>query len=85
MSSSQFAARTSADFVTNGQSALERDNFDATMRNDAAICDRDLAFQIAAVAALHGFDAPPVFNVSPDSRLQSLSNITLDDFFAMVE
>ena len=54
------------------------------LRNDAALCDRDIAFQISAVAALHGFDAPAVFNVADESRLQSLPTITLDAFFDMV-
>ncbi len=61
-----------------------RANRDLMLRNDAALCDRDVAFQIGAVAALHGFDAPAVFNVAIESRLQSLPGITLDAFFDMV-
>lgn len=83
--SKHFAARSSTDYVALGQDQQQRSNFDTAMRHDAAAVDRDLAFQIAAVAALHGFDAPPVFNVSPDSRLDSMPKISLDDFFTMVD
>ncbi|MDA0653931.1 MAG: hypothetical protein O3C09_00850 [Proteobacteria bacterium] len=84
IASKHFAARTSAEFAVLGNDTQQRDNFDTTMRFDAATCDRDLGFQIAAVAALHGFAAPPVFNVSCESRLQSLPKISLDAFFEMV-
>jgi tetratricopeptide (TPR) repeat protein len=83
--SKHFAARSSTDFVALGQDPQQRTNFDTAMRHDAAAVDRDLAFQIAAVSTLHGFDAPPVFNVSPDSRFDSMPKISLDAFFTMVE
>jgi tetratricopeptide (TPR) repeat protein len=83
--SKNFEARAGSDFVALGHDQQQRENYDTTMRHDAAICDRDLAFQIAAVATLHGFAPPPVFNVSPNSRLQSLPKLSLDDFFKMVD
>lgn len=83
--SKHFAARSSTDFVALGQNRQQRSNFNTALRHDAAVVDRDLAFQIAAVAALHGIDAPPVFNVSPDSRLGSMPKISLDAFFTMVD
>jgi tetratricopeptide (TPR) repeat protein len=82
--SPHFTARGAGDFVTDGNDAQARANFDLALQHNATVTDRDLAFQVAAVATLHGSDAPPVFNVAPDSRLQSLPKITLDDFFAMV-
>lgn len=68
-----------------GNSAQRRENFETAMRSDAAICDRDLTFQINATATLHGFAPPPVFNVSTGSRLQSLPKISLGDFFKMLD
>jgi hypothetical protein len=71
--------------VALGQDRQQRANFVTAMHHDAAAVDRDLAFQVGAVATLHGFDAPPLFNVAPDSRLESMPKISLDDFFAMVD
>jgi hypothetical protein len=54
------------------------------MIDDARICDRDAAFQVMAMAALHGFAEPRVYNVSPHSRLQAFEKIDLDRFFDIV-
>ena len=83
--SKNFAARSSTDFVALGQDRQQRANFVTAMHHDAAAVDRYLAFQVGSVATLHGFDAPPLFNVAPDSRLESMPKITLDDFFAMID
>lgn len=82
---SGIGGRSETGVVAFGGNTQLRENFETAMRHDAAVCDRDLAFQIGAMATLHGFAPPPVFNVSANSRLQSLPKISLDEFFAMVD
>jgi hypothetical protein len=82
--SSHFRSPEKTAFVAPRDDGQSLRNFDQTMINDAKICDRDVAFQVMAMAALHDIKEPAVYNVSPRSRLEAFEKIDLDRFFALV-
>ncbi len=82
--SEHFKSPEKTAFVAPSDDRRSLKNFDQTMINDAKICDRDVAYQVMAMAALHGFEEPAVYNVSPNSRLEAFEKIDLDRFLEMV-